>query len=466
MNYCVIDEALTMQMLNLPTLPPGPRARWWGLNHLATMRPDYLGYVEELQRQHADIAHLQVLNERIFHVFNPDWVREIVVSQSAVLIRWERATEVFSHSMGQSVLVTEGAQWERQRRMLQPGFAPKRVADYAKLMTDAARTAFNTLVTPQTGPKADIGKLMTSITLDVIMGVLFGNRHVQDAESVANAIQTLSQFTVSQLFKPIPWPMWAPVAEVSNARSAIKKLNQLIDHHIRALPQPDQASEQSLLTMLQQARDPNHPSEGLSRQELHDQIMVTFQAGHESSATALTWWCGLIARHPDVAARIQNEVTAVLQGQDPTPEALAQLPWLQASLKEALRLYPPAALLFTRRACQNIKAGPWTIPKGSLIAITPYVIQRDPRWFDAPDEFRPERFMNSIEIPRGTWMPFGVGPRVCIGQHFAMLEMGLIAAMLMQRFGLTWPEDATWPKTNLGVTLRPATPMVLNITPR
>lgn len=455
-----------MLKLSDPTLPPGPSAHWWGLNHLAAMRPDYLGYVEGLQRQHAEIAHLQVLNEHIIHVFNPDWVREILINQSAAMIRWERATEVFSHSMGQSVLVTEGAQWERQRRMLQPGFTPKRVAGYAKLMTDSALAAFNTRVKSNNVAQINIEALMTSITLDVIMGVLFGNQQIQDSRSVANAIQTLSQFAVSQLFKPFPWPMWTPAPAVWNARRAIKELNQLIDHHIHASHEPNSASEMSLLTMLQQARDPSHPSEGLGEQELHDQIMVTFQAGHESSATALTWWCGLIARHPDVAARIHDEVTKVLKGQDPTPETLAQLSWLQASLKEALRLYPPAALLFTRRACQSIKAGPWTIPKGSLISITPYVIQRDPRWFDAPDEFRPERFMNSVEIPRGAWMPFGVGPRVCIGQHFAMLEMGLIAAMLMQRFRLTWPEDATWPKTNLGVTLRPASPMVLNISPR
>ncbi len=455
-----------MLKLSVPILPPSPPAHWWGLSHLAAMRPDYLGYVQQLQFQYIDIAHLQILNEHIFHVFNPDWVREILVTQSAALIRWERATEVFSHSMGQSVLVTEGAQWERQRRMLQPGFAPKRVAGYAKLMTDAARTAFSKLVKPKNDPKVDIEALMTGITLDVIMGVLFGNQQVQDSRSVANSIQTLSQFAVSQLFKPLPWPMWTPVPAVLNARRAIKKLNQLIDHHIHAAPEPDQASEQGLLTMLQLTRDPNHPNQGLSDQELHDQIMVTFQAGHETSATALTWWCGLIARHPDVAARIHDEVTKVLQGQDPTPETLAQLPWLQASLKEALRLYPPAALLFNRRACQNIKAGPWTIPKGSLIAITPFVIQRDIRWFDAPDEFRPERFIYSIEIPRGAWMPFGVGPRVCIGQHFALLEMGLIAAMMVQRYRLSWPDDATWPKTNLGVTLRPATPMVLNITPR
>ena len=447
------------------TFPPGPVTKWWGLNQLPTMRSNYLGYVQGLQHQHADIAQLQILNQRFVHVFNPDWVREILVNQSDSLIRWERATELFSYSMGQSVLVTEGSQWARQRRMLQPGFTPKRVAGYGKLMAEATCSSLDVVRTSQKTSLADMDALMTNITLDVIMGVLFGHHFAQDTRPVAQAIQTLSQFAVDQLFKPIPWPIWMPLPSILRVRRAIQTLHELIDHHIQSSSKPNRGNDQSLLTMLKLARDPDHPEQGLGAQELHDQIMVTFQAGHETSATALTWWCGLIAKHPEVAARIRNEVATVLQGQDPTSESLTKLPWLQASLKEALRLYPPASTLFSRRACQDIKAGPWKISKGSLIAFTPYVIQRDPRWFEAPEEFRPERFMDPADTPRGAWIPFGVGPRVCIGQHFAMLEMGIIAAMLMQRFRLDWPEGAVWPKAKLGVTLRPATPMLLNITP-
>jgi cytochrome P450 len=224
---------------------------------------------------------------------------------------------------------------------------------------------------------------------------------------------------------------------------------------------------EDLLTMLRLARDPEHPDQGLSAQELHDQTMVMFQAGHETSASALIWWSGLIAKHPDVGQRIHAEVDAVLQGYAPTPATLQQLPWLQASLKEAMRLYPPAAVLMARRACTDVTVGPWTLPKGDLIAFTPYVIQRDARWFDTPNAFKPERFLpGAPEIPRGAWIPFGTGPRVCIGQHFAMLEMGLIAAMLMQRFSLHWPETAAWPEGDYAITLRPATPMRLQLKSR
>jgi cytochrome P450 len=181
----------------------------------------------------------------------------------------------------------------------------------------------------------------------------------------------------------------------------------------------------------------------------------------------MTWWSGLIARHPEAAKRIHAEVDTVLQGQAPTPSALQQMPWLQASLKEAMRLYPPAAVLMTRRTLSDVHVGPWTVPQGQLIAFTPYVIQRDPRWFESPHDFKPERFLpGAPDIPRGTWLAFGTGLRVCIGQHFAMLEMGLIAVLLLQRFTLHWPEGADWPAGDLAVTLRPAGPIRLQLRPR
>jgi cytochrome P450 len=446
------------------TMPPGPPSRMWGANHLRHIQHDFLSFISQLQRQYTDIAYLRVLNEEFVHVFHPDWVREVLVDQAHALIRWEHATEVFRMSMGQSVLVTEGSQWQRQRRMLQPGFTPKRVASYAYLMAQATHEALDPLTDQRC---VNIDALMTRVTLDVILRTLFGQHQVKDPQPVSDAIQTLSHFGLTQILRPFKWPLWLPVPSVWRARAAIHTLNTLIDQHIELQQTLAQDGGDDLLSMLRLARDPDHPEQGLSPQELHDQTMVMFQAGHETTATALTWWCGLIAQHPEVAQRIHHEVETVLQGQDPTPATLAQMPWLQASLKEAMRLYPPAAILFSRRACQDIRIGPWLIPKGHLISICPSVIQRDPRWFESPDAFRPERFLpDAPDLQRGAWMPFGIGPRVCIGQHFAMLEMGLIAAMLMQRFALKWPQGQAWPKGQMAISLRPATPMVLHLEAR
>ena len=357
---------------------PGTAAPLWGLSLLRTMRADYLGYVTRLQNQHPDIAQVRVLNERITHVFHPEWVRQVLVDQSDALIRWKRATEVFSVSMGQSVLVTEGAPWQRQRRMLQPGFTPKRIAGYASLMTSATHDALSRLAQRHGPQSVDMDALMTDMTLDVILRALFGSHQVRDGLPVSQAIQTLSHSGFIEMFKPFSWPLWMPLPSVRKVRHAKQTLDRMIQQHIQAQQSTASDDGHDLLTMLRLARDPEHPDQGLSAQELHDQTMVMFQAGHETTATAMTWWSGLIARHPDVAERIHAEVDTVLQGQAPTPTTLQQLPWLQASLKEALRLYPPAAILFTRRALKDLQVGPWTVPQGQLIAFTPYVIQRDP----------------------------------------------------------------------------------------
>lgn len=444
--------------------PPGPSSKAWGLNHLQSMRQDYLGFVEDLHKRHLDIAHVRILNERITHVFHPDWVRQIMVEQADSLIRWERATDVFRISMGQSILVTEGDAWQRQRRMLQPGFTPKRVAGYAGLMREAMQLALGSLASKTGSVTVDVEALMTQTTLDIILRTLFRRPAGLDTPVIAQAIQTLSQFGFSQLFRPFTWPLWMPFASVRRARQALQTLDQLIDRHIHAHASPANSDHDDLLSMLLQTRDPEKPDQGLSAQELHDQAMVIFQAGHETTATAMTWWCGLIAQHPDAARHIQAEIDAVLNENDLTPEALAHMPWLQASLKEALRLYPPAAILFTRRACRDISVGPWTIPRGELVAFTPYVIQRDARWFERPNEFLPERFLpGAAEVPRGAWLPFGTGPRVCIGQHFALLEMAIVAAMLLKRFDLEWPHDQSWPESRLAISLRPANPMRLQL---
>jgi cytochrome P450 len=331
-------------------------------------------------------------------------------------------------------------------------------------MTSATHDALSALAQRDGGQSVDMDALMTDMTLDVILRALFGSHQVRDARPVSQAIQTLSHSGFVEMFKPFSWPLWMPLPSVRKVRHAKQTLDRMIQQHIQAQQSTASDDGHDLLTMLRLARDPENPEQSLSPQELHDQTMVMFQAGHETTATAMTWWSGLIARHPEVAERIHAEVDAVLQGQTPTPATLQQMPWLQASLKEALRLYPPAAILFTRRALKDLQVGPWTVPQGQLIAFTPYVIQRDPRWFESPDDFKPERFLpGAQDIPRGAWMPFGTGPRVCIGQHFALLEMGLMAAMLMQRFRLEWPEGAQWPEGDLAVTLRPAKPIRLKL---
>lgn len=421
------------------------------------MKRDYLGFVEQLHRQHGDISFMRLVYERAYDLFTPELVREALVDNAEHLVRWERGIEVFSEVFGHSVLTTEAEVWKRQRRMLQPAFTPKRVAGYAALMVDAAAAGLDAAVPAhQKEALVAMDGLFSGLAMDVILRTLFSDRvRPQDSAQAAWATQTLSETAMREMFWPKTLPDWLPLPGKAAKRRAIQTLRQLVGRHIAARRADAGSSREDLLAMLLALRD-DETGQGLSEAEVFDQCMVNFQAGHETTATALLWWSRLMAEHPHLAQRAQEEVRVALSGRTPCPDDVPALPWLTASLKEAMRLFPPIGALMTRRTTQAIQLGGWTIPQGAMLRITPWQLHRDPRSFPEPHAFRPERFLpDAPPHPRGAWMPFGAGPRVCIGQHFAMLEMTLLAAMLLQRYRLALPDDAPPCEPVLNVTLRP-----------
>ncbi len=438
--------------------PPGPTSRWLGFDLLQAMRRDYLGFASTLQRAYGDISYMRLGNERAYDLHSPDLVRQALVDNAEHLIRWERGIEVFEQVFGKSVLVTEGNVWQRQRRMLTPAFAPKRVAGYAALMRAAASVALDAAV-PADASRAQVpmDALFSRLTMDVILRTLFSHVGTQARTHAASlATQTLGENAMREMFYPLTLPDWLPLPGKAAKRQALRTLQDLVGQQIGQRRHASSGTAQDdLLARLLDLRD-EQTGEALSEREVFDQCMVSFQAGHETSATALLWWSRLLAEHTAVAQRIHAELDQVLAGRDPTPEDLPALVQLGASLKEAMRLYPPIAAVMSRRTTRDIELGRWHIPAGALLRITPWVLQRDPRWFAEPEAFRPERFLpDAAPPPRGAWMPFGAGPRVCIGQHFAMLEMTLVAAMLLQRYRLVLPPDAPACEPVLNVTLRP-----------
>lgn len=444
---------------DLPTHP----TRWWGLPVLAAMRRDYLAVVGR-QRALGDLVRQRILGERSVDVFTPALVREALVEHADALVRWERGPEVFAELMGQSVLVTEGATWQRQRRMLMQAFTPRRVAGYAALMTGAAVDG----LAPVHDGDVAVDALFSHLTMDVISRTLFGTPIGGDTGAAAHAVQVLSETALAEMFWPVTLPDWLPLPGKAAKRRASRLLHGLLAGHIqqrRAVP-GGQDDRPDLLGMLLSLRD-EASGEGLSAQEVYDQCMVSFQAGHETSATALLWWSWLLATHPGAQARARDEVDAVLAGRVPTADDANALPCLSATLKEAMRLYPPVAALMTRRLTRDVTIGGVRLPARTLLRVTPWLLHRDPQaWPDAPEAFRPERFLpGAPEIPRGAYLPFGLGPRVCLGQHFAVLEMTLIAALVLQRFTLAPTSDAA-PVPRMAVTLRPAAPLRLRLTRR
>ena len=431
---------------------PGPATRWWGLPALAAMRRDYLAVIDA-QRRHGGLVRQTILGERIVDVFDPALVRTLMTEHADALIRWERGREVFAELMGQSVLVTEGAVWQRQRRMLMPAFAPKRMAGYAALMTAAAAQGLDDIAEGEVA----MDTLFSHLTMDVILRVLFSRPASGGTAAASQAVQVLSETALQEMFWPTTLPDWLPLPGKAAKRRALREMQSLIAGHIARDDGP-----LDLLGMLQSLRDDKDGS-ALSAQEVFDQCMVSFQAGHETSATALLWWSALMARHPAAQQRAHDEIAAVIGKRRPTADDAARLPWLDATLKEAMRLYPPIAALMTRRLTREITLGGVRLPARTMLRITPWALHRDATAWTEPEAFRPERFMPEAgQPPRGSYLPFGVGPRVCLGQHFAVLEMTLIATLLLQRFEISGLADAM-PPARMAVTLRPATALRLTL---
>jgi len=448
-----------MTSLTWNDLPSHP-TRWWGFPTLMAMRRDYLAVITA-QRPLGDLVAQTILGERGVDVFDPELLRAIMVDHADALVRWQRGPEVFADLMGQSVLVTEGATWQRQRRMLMPAFAPKRVAGYAALMTEAAVQGLDAVRPGEVAMDA----LFSHLTMDVISRTLFSTPIGSDTAAAAAAVQVLSETALAEMFWPFTLPDWLPLPGKAAKRRAGKLLHGLLAGHIDARRAAGDDGRTDLLGMLKALRDET-TGEGLSAREVYDQCMVSFQAGHETSATALLWWSWLLAAHPEVQARARAEVDAVLAGRVPTADDANALPFLSATLKEAMRLYPPVAGLLTRRLTRDITVAGVRLPARTLVRVTPWLLHRDPRWWPDALAFKPERFLpGAAEIPRGAYIPFGLGPRVCLGQHFAVLEMTLIAALLLQRFELS-PVGTEAPKPRMAVTLRPEGGLKLRLVQR
>lgn len=430
------------------------------------MFKDYPGFHRQLQRDHGDAVWFRVGPYRDYVFFHPELIREVLVSKARSFVRWERGMRVFAKAHGQSVLITEGAVWQRQRRMLQPVFAPRRFDGYARQIGAASARALDALRTDGHTP-LDFEQAMTTLTMDVIMRTMFSSEAPEDAVAAGDAVKVLSQAALKEMFLPFDVPEWVPLPWRPETRRALKSLDALVWRLLRER-RAHPGDHEDLLAMLMSAADDEGDGERLSDQEVRDQCMTMFLAGHETTATGLAWWGWAMATHPEIAQRAAAEVDAALGGRIPTHADLPRLPYLMQTLKETLRVRPPAAALFTREAVEDVQIGPWLLPKGSLVLITPYVVHHDERWFPSPERFDPDRFApgRADDLPRGAYLPFGVGQRVCIGNNFALMEMAQIAAMLLQRFELAWPAQEPQPHPRLHVTLRPAAGLRLLLKPR
>ncbi|MCJ0763465.1 cytochrome P450 [Variovorax sp. CYS-02] len=429
------------------------------------MSRDLLGTVANWQRQYGDVVHVRTWPEHQIIVTDPALVRELLVTQHEALTRWEHGIAVFAQLHGQSVLVSEGQPWRSKRQALLPAFSPKSAQAQVPMLVAATQAALWDW--PGRSDDWPIEQALTSLTMDAIARLVFSSPIGEDAGAAEQAVRVASRAADREFYWPLHWPDFMPWKR--RKRRALAWLRQFIGRQVerrRARPAADWPDDLlSRLLRLHQAAPQDWPL-----QAVRDECMTAFLAGHETVASTLTWWSWCMATHPEEQRRAADEVRERLQGRPPSAGDLPRLRRLGFTLQETMRLYPAAPVLISRRCTRPVALGPWRLPARTLFMIPLGLMQRDARWFPEPEAFRPGRFDDAGEppapaadAPRGTWMPFGTGPRVCLGQHLASAEMAVIAAMLLQRFRFEVAAGAGAPQPLLHVTLRPAAPLRLKL---
>jgi cytochrome P450 len=398
-----------------PIRPPGPHINLV-LAVIGQMFPsrfpfDPLAFGLDIAREFGDIAHYQVGPLHVYQLAHPDFARQILVEEPEKFYKPRLIKQAFGPFAGQGLLTSDGAVWKQQRKLIQPAFHHSQLTSYGAVMVDHTLRMIDSL---DARAPIEIQEEMARLTLAIVVQTLFGADITREAKDVGRLMIAVLDAANDRLNSILRVPSWVPTRRNRRERRALDRIDRLLDSFI-ASHRSSREKPADLLTVLLAATDEESGS-GMSDRQLHEEMMTLFLAGHETTAMALTWTWYLLSQHPEVEKKLVDEVSRVLKGRAPTVADLAQLPYTEMVVRESMRLYPPAPG-FAREPIEDVRIGGYDVPRGSLISVNTYALHRDPRFFDDPERFAPERLAAGWEerIPRYAFLPFGGGPRVCIG---------------------------------------------------
>ena len=400
-----------------------------GLRDLFLRRGTRLDLFMNVYRKAGDVGAFQA-GARLFVLVNSAPLAYQALVENADAFEKSPALRVFSRPLLGDGLLTCSNESHRQRRpRVAPAFQPRRVACYAGTMAAHAERIQQSW---WPGTTVDITREMSRVAFGIDGKTLFDAEVTDEAQSLGRELIVTMRHAFKQMDSPVPIPFHWPTPTNIRTRRAIARLNAVVYRMIdeRRASGVDQGD---FLSMLMEAPG-NDEGRAASDTWIRDEAMTIFLAGHETTANALTWAWYLLTQHPEEYARLREEARNVLQGRTPTLDDLPRLPFALQVFKEALRLYPPAYAI-GRQAIQDTRLGDYDVPAGSVLIICPYVMHRRADYFPEPEAFRPDRFAGEAEkrMPRCSYLPFSVGPRNCIGAHFALMEGQIVLAALAQR---------------------------------
>ena len=445
-------QTLTREQVRGATPPSAPRGGLV-LGSARDFQRDPLAFIRVLATTGDVVGYRFVVWPSIF-VNQPEYIKHVLQENNRNYNKDAPPNRMLKTVLGEGLVTNDGASWLHQRRLIQPAFHRQRIAGFGALMVAATTAMLDRWdARPDDAAPLDVAAEMMGLTLRVVGQALFGADVSGDVAAVDRSFTTVNTFITRSLYEPYIMLPGAPARGKRGFRSARRELNQII-HRLIAERQRDNGDRGDFLSLLLLARDAE-TGETMSGQQAHDECLTLLLAGHETTAVALSWTLYLLARHPEVAERLQAELATALAGRTPTIDDLPALPYTRMVIDEALRLYPPAWAIM-RRAIDDDELGPYHIPARTNVFISPWAIHRHPGYWEQPEVFDPERFSpaRAAGRPHFAYLPFGGGPRLCIGNTFALTEAQLILATIAQRYELGLrPEQQVEPLPL--ITLRP-----------
>jgi len=441
--------------------PPGPRGLWLVGNTLAFLR-DPLGFYDELAAYDSDVVAYNIAGDDGYMVRHPGDVQRVLVTDASDYSR----AQITQDSLGQvadgGLFLNEGEQWQRERTALQPAFYRDRIETYAEMMVQYASERADEWADESGAGRESVvvSDEMRTLTLEILAKTLIDvdirGRESEIGDAAEAITANFDAGTVSAFL-----PLWIPTPQNRRTQRALAEFDDTIEDLVAQRRAGDDDPDDLLSILLDVEFD---DGSGLSERDVRDNLFTFLVAGHETTALTLSYAIFLLANHPERQATLQAELDDVLGDEPPTATDLFELDYLGNVVDEALRLYPPAYTIF-RESTTDVTLGGYDIPEGSIVTLPQWVVHRDERWFDDPDDFRPERWDADRDRPEYAYFPFGGGPRHCIGMRFALMEAKLVLATLAQRFAF---EPGTEPPIDLSMrlTLQPSDPISVELTER
>lgn len=440
-----------MTMQQKRHLPPQLKATPF-LGPLRAIHENFAQFLLDNTRAYGDAFTFKVATQRIFFFNNPDIIRDVLQNWETFRkapIHKEAHHSGLGHFLGAGILSSDGDFWKSQRKLIQPSFHAQYIHNYGDIMVHYTHQLLNQW---RKGAIREIEHDMMQLTLNIATKSLF-DVEVDYYDHLADAITQMQYESVKILKSPMKLPHWMPTLQ----NIKIKRLNRVVDEIIYDIIETRQQSGDfehgDLLSMLMLAKDED--GNGMSKQQLRDEVMTLFVAGHETTALSLSWLFYLLSQNPQVQQQLYDEIDTTIGKRTVTLADLRDMPYLNMVIDETLRLYP-VGWLFVRFAAKDVRVGDYDIKQGDLVLSSPYVLHRDPRAFIHPEQFNPDRFSaeNKKSIGKYAYLPFGGGPRVCIGNNFAIMEMQIAVATIAQHYTLElMPNQQIEPEPL--VTMRP-----------